>query len=119
MVWYSHLFQFLKIHTVKGFSVVNEIKVDVFLEFPCFIYDPANVGNLISGSSSFSNPNLSIWKFSLVTILLPKEKNSGHVFRASCFPTSNILRPQYIQQRERLSPTSCRQYSSKLLAFSQ
>ena len=57
MVWYSHLFksfpQFVMIHTVKGFSVVNERKVDVFLKFPCFLYDPANVGNLTSGSSAF------------------------------------------------------------------
>ena len=57
MVWYSHLFknspQFIMIHTVKGFSVVNETEVDVFLEFPCFLYDPANVGDLISTSSSF------------------------------------------------------------------
>ena len=60
MVWYSHLFnsfpQFVMIHTVKGFSVVNEIEVDVFLEFPCFLYNPTNVGNLISGSSAFSTP---------------------------------------------------------------
>jgi len=48
------------IHTVKGFSVVNEIEVDIFLKFPCFLYNPANVGNLISGSSAFSNPSLDI-----------------------------------------------------------
>ena len=58
MVWYSHFFksspQFLMIHTVKGFGVVDETEVDVFLEFPCFLYNPANVGNLISGSSAFS-----------------------------------------------------------------
>ena len=48
--------QFVMIHTVKGFSVVYETEVDVFLEFPCFLYDPANFGNLISGSSAFSNP---------------------------------------------------------------
>ena len=62
MVWYSHLFknvpQFVVTHTVKDFHVVN--KADVFLEFPCFLYDPANVGNLISGSSAFSKPNLYI-----------------------------------------------------------
>ena len=51
------------IHMVKNFSVVNETEVDVFLEFPWFLYDPANVGNLISGSSAFSKPSLSIWKF--------------------------------------------------------
>ena len=51
------------IHTVKGFSIVNETEVDVFLEFPCFLYDPANVGNLICGSSAFSEPSLDVWKF--------------------------------------------------------
>ena len=69
MVWYSHLFkslpQFIMIHTVKGFGVVDETEVDVFLEFPCFLYDPANVGNLISGSSAFSKPSLNIWKFTV------------------------------------------------------
>ena len=66
MVWYSHLFksfpQFVVIHTVKGFSVVNETEVDVFLEFPCFHYDPVDVGDLISVSSAFSKPNLNMWK---------------------------------------------------------
>ena len=68
MIWYSHLFknfpQFLVIHTVKGFGVVNETEVDVFLKFPCFFCDPADVGNLISGSSAFSKSSLYIWKFS-------------------------------------------------------
>ena len=72
-VWYSHLFknfpQFVVIHTVKDFSLVDEAEVDVFLEFPCFLYDPMVVGNLISGFSAFSKPNLYIWKF-LVHILL-------------------------------------------------
>ena len=57
------IFQFVMIHTVKGFIIVNEDKVDVFLEFPCFFYDPTNVGNLISGSSAFSKSSLYIWKF--------------------------------------------------------
>ena len=73
MVWYSHLSksfpQFVMIHTVKGFSVVNETKLDVFLKFPCFLYNPANIGNWISSSSSFSKLNLDIWKF-LVGIML-------------------------------------------------
>ena len=64
MVWYSHLFknfpQFILIHTVKGFSVVNEAEVDVFLEFSCFFYDLADVDNLISGSSAFSKSSLYI-----------------------------------------------------------
>ena len=51
------------IHTVKGFSIVNETEVDVFLEFPCLLYDSVNVDNLISGSSAFSKPSLDVWKF--------------------------------------------------------
>ena len=62
MVWYSHLFQkfpqLVVIHTVKGSSVVNEAKVDVFLELSCFSYDQMDVGNLLSGSSAFSKPNV-------------------------------------------------------------
>ena len=69
MVLYSHLFkdfpQFLVIPTVKGFSVVNEEEVDILLESPCFLYDPTNVGNLVSGSSAFSKLSLYIWKFSV------------------------------------------------------
>ena len=67
MVWYSHLFksfpQFVMIHTVKDFSVVNEIEIDAFLEFPCFLYDSVNIGNLISGSCAFSKPSSNIWNF--------------------------------------------------------
>ena len=67
MVWYFHLFknfpQFVVVHTVKGFSVVNEAEVDVFMEFSCFFYDPTNVGNLISGSSAFCETSWNIWKF--------------------------------------------------------
>ena len=73
VVWYFHLFknlsQFVVIHTVKGFSVVNEAEVDVFLELPCLIHYPVDVGSLISGSSAFSKSSLYIWKF-LVHILL-------------------------------------------------
>ena len=58
MVWYSHLFQnfpqFIELHTVKGFGIVNQAEIDVFLELSCIINDPVNVGNLISGSSAFS-----------------------------------------------------------------
>ena len=71
VVWYSHLFknfpQFVVIHTVKGFSIVNE--ADVFLEFPCLFYDPSDVRNLISGSSAFSESNLNVWKFSVHILL--------------------------------------------------
>ena len=73
MVWYSHLFkifpQFVVIHTVKGFGLFNKAEVDVFVELSCFFDDPVDVGNLISGSSAFSESNLNIWKF-LVHVLL-------------------------------------------------
>ena len=73
MDWYSHHFknfpQFVVIHTVKGFGVVNKAKVDVFLEFSCFFYDPKDVGNLISGSSVFSKSTLNTKKFSHQEIL--------------------------------------------------
>ena len=84
MVWYSHLLknfpQFVVIHTVKGFSVVNEAKVDVFLEFSCFFYDPMDVGNLISGSSAFSKSSLNIWKFSVYVLLKASLEKFGHYF---------------------------------------
>ena len=67
MVWYSHLFQnfpqFIVIHTVKGFDIVDKAEIDIFLELSCFFDDPANVGNLISGSSAFFKTSLNIWKF--------------------------------------------------------
>ena len=79
MVWYSHLFknfpQFVVIHTVKGLSIVNEAEVDVFLEFSCFFYDPADVGNLISDSSAFSKSSLNIWKFLVHILLMPSLKD--------------------------------------------
>ena len=82
MVWYSHLFQnfpqFIVIHTVKGFNIVSEADVDAFLEFPCFLYDPADVDNLISGSSAFSKPSLYIWKFLAHILLKPTLKDFEH-----------------------------------------
>ena len=66
------------IHTVKDFSVVDETEVDVFLEFPCFLYDPTNVGNLISGSSAFSKPSLDVWKFLVQVILKPSMQKYKH-----------------------------------------
>ena len=84
MVWYSHLFknfpQFVVIHTVKGFSIVNETEVDVFLEFPSFFYDPRDVGNLISGSSAFSKSSLYIWKFLVHELLKPGLEDFEHDF---------------------------------------
>ena len=79
MVWYSHLFQnfpqFVVIHTVKGFSVVNKAKVDVSLEFSHFFNDPMDVGNLISDSSAFSKTSLNIWKFMVHVLLKPGLEN--------------------------------------------
>ena len=68
------------IHTVKGFSIVSEAEVDVFLELPSFFYDPADVGNLISGSSAFSKSYLNIWEFSLHILLKPRLENFEHYF---------------------------------------
>ena len=82
MVWYSHLFnnipQFVVIHTVKSFSIVYKTEVDFFfffLEFHCFFYDPAYVGNLISGSSAFSKSSLYIWNFLVHLLLKPSLKD--------------------------------------------
>ena len=81
-VWDSYLFknfpQFVVIHTGKGFPVVNEAEVDVFLEFPCFFYDPVDIGNLISGPSAFSKASLYIWKFSVHILLKPSLRDLGH-----------------------------------------
>ena len=83
VIWYSHLLknfsQFVVIHTVKGFGIVNKA-VDVFLELSCFFDDPADVGNLISGSSAFSKSNLNIWKFTVHVLLKPGLKNFEHYF---------------------------------------
>ena len=82
VVWYSQLLknfpQFVVIHTVKGFSIVNEVEVDVFLEFSCFFYDPMDVDNLISGSSVFSKSILYIWKFLVDILLKPSLKDFEH-----------------------------------------
>ena len=79
MVWYSQLFknfpEFVVIHTVKGFGIVNEAEVDVFLELSCFFSDPMDVGNLISGSSAFSKSSLYIWKFFVHVLLKPGLKD--------------------------------------------
>ena len=75
MVWYSHLLknfsQFVVIHTVKGFGVVNKAEVDAFQELSCFLNDPVDVGNLISGSAAFSKSSLNIWKFMVHVLLKP------------------------------------------------
>ena len=84
VIWYSHLFnyftKFIVIHTVKGFSVVNKAKVDVFLEFSWFFYDPMDVGNLISDSSAFSESSFYICKFTVHILLKPGLENFEHYF---------------------------------------
>ena len=69
---------FIMIHTVKGFGIVDETEIDVFLEFPSFLYDSVNVGNLISGFSFFSKPSLDIWKFLVCIILKPRMQDFKH-----------------------------------------
>ena len=84
MVWYSHLFQnfpqLVVINTVKGFGIVNKAEIDVFLGLYCFFRDPADVGNLISGSSAFSKTSLNIWKFTVHVLLKPGLENFVHYF---------------------------------------
>ena len=84
MVWYSHLFQnfqqFIVIHTLKGFGIVNKAEIHVFLELCCFFDYPADIGNLISGSSAFSKISLSIWKFSVHVLLKPGLENFEYCF---------------------------------------
>ena len=84
MLCYSHLFesfaQFIVIHTVKGFGIVNKAEIDVFLELSCFFDDTVNVGNLISGSSAFSKSSMNIWKFLVHGLLKPGLENFEHYF---------------------------------------
>ena len=80
----SHLFQnfpqFVVIHTVKGFGIVNKAEVDAFLELSCFFNDPSDVDSLISGSSAFSKTSLNIWKFTFHVLLKPGLENFEHYF---------------------------------------
>ena len=84
MVWHFHLFknfpQFVVIHTVKGFSIVNQAEIDVFLELSCFFDDSMDVGNLIFGSSAFSKSTLNVWKFTVHVLLKPGLENFEHHF---------------------------------------
>ena len=84
MVCFSHLFQnfpqFVVIHTVKGFGVVDKAEIDVFLELSCFFYDPTDVGSLISGSSAFSKSSLNIWKFTVHVLSKPGLEDFDHYF---------------------------------------
>jgi len=84
VVWYSHILknfpQFVVIHTVKGFGIVNKAEVDIFLELSHFFDDPVDVGNLISGFSAFSKSSLDIWRFMLHVLLKPGLENFEHHF---------------------------------------
>ena len=84
MVWYSALLknfpQFVVVHTVKGFGIVNKAEIDVFLELSCFFDDPADVGNLISGSSAFSKSSLHIWRFRVHILMKSGLENFEHYF---------------------------------------
>ena len=84
VVWYSHLFQnfpqLIVIHTVKGFGIVNKAEIDIFLELSWFFHDPADVGNLISGSSAFSETSLNVRKFPVHVLLKPGLENFEHYF---------------------------------------
>ena len=84
VIWDSHLLknitQFIVIHTVKGFGIVNKAEIDVFLELSCIFDDPTDVGNLISGSSSFSKSSLNIWNFTVHVLLKPGLENFEHYF---------------------------------------
>ena len=84
VVWHSHLVQnfpqFIVIHTVKGFGIINKAEIDVFLGLSCFFHDLADVGSLISGSSAFSKTSLNIWKFTVHVLLKPGLKNFEHYF---------------------------------------
>ena len=99
VVWYFHLLknfsQFVVIHTVKGVGIVSKAEVDVFLELSCFLYDPADVGNLISGSSAFSKSSLNIWKFSVHVLLKSSLKDFEHyldsIWNAQSCGSLNIL----------------------------
>ena len=84
MIWYSNLFknfpQFVVIHTVKGFDIVNKAEVDVSLEFSCFFSDPTDIGNLISGSSAFAKSSLNIWKLTVHVLLKPGLEDFEYFF---------------------------------------
>ena len=87
VVWYSHCFKnFLEsvvVHTIKGFCIVNKAEIDVFLELSCLFHDPADAGNLTSGSSAFSKTSLNIWKFTVHVLLKPGLENCEHYFTSA------------------------------------
>ena len=116
------------IHTVKGFSIVNEAELDFFLEVPCFFYDPADVGNLISGSSAFSNSSLYIWKFLVHALLKYSLKDFEHNFtnvwnQHSCIIVLTFFGIVFSLRWERkltfTSPLSTAEFSNLLAYWAQ
>ena len=95
VVWYSHLFQnfplFIVFHTVKGFGIVNKAEICIFLEISCFFDDPADVGNLSSGSSAFSKTSLNIWKVIVHVLLKPGLENFKHYFTSMWDDISHLI----------------------------
>jgi len=93
VVWDSHLFQnvpqFIVVDTVKGFGIVNEAEIDVFLKLCCFLHDPADVGNLISGASAFSKTCLNIWEFTVYILLKPGLENFDEEYLTSSLKRRN------------------------------
>ena len=113
VVWYFLLFkntpQFIVIHTVKGFGVVSEAEVDVFLEFSCLFYHPTDVGNLISGSSAYAKSSLNIWKFSGHVLLKPGWENFEHYFASQMLTVLfHLISPSMWvkQEKDKLYPPS-------------
>ena len=108
VVWYSHFFQdfpqFIVIHTVKGFGIVNEAEIDAFLELSCFFHDPADVGKLITGSSAFSKTSLNIWKF-MVHVLLKLRGATRHP-KSGRWPRGATPRSRSGEVDKRSNPTS-------------
>ena len=95
VVSYSYLLQnfpqFVVIHIVKGFGIVNKAEIAVFLDLSCFLNDPADVGNLISGSSAFSKTSLNIWKFTVHVLLKPGLENFKHNFTSVCYECNCVV----------------------------
>ena len=95
VVWYSHLFQnfpqFIVIQIVKGFGIVNKAEIDAFLELSCLLHDPADVGNLISGSSAFSKSSLNMWKLTVHILLKPGLENFEHYFTSMWDECNRVL----------------------------
>ena len=105
VVWYSHLFQsfpqFIVIHTVKGFGIVNKAEIDVFLELSCFFVDSVDVDNLISGSSAFSKTSLNMWKFTVHVLLKPGLENFVHYFTS----VWGVIKKQFLLQLQKVVET--------------